>query len=456
MAKLEELPALLRSQAFKKVWYRVRILNPHLMSTPLQMMATYWGDLSPDSQLYMQHSFLGARAIFLLSPGKYDYFQNLSGNTETFWSAIETGIPEIQARAIVTMQDKQDWDTADFLGLNEPAEIPWTNSLRQQISPLVATFLKTPYASGDSYIREYKYPVARLCGIMNMPLPWAEEEMIYHIEKIRGLLNYQEVLGYRQNIERELRPTWSKQYSNSVCVYSGYYAPLLPNIRESQGTILLRAFDAFAYTLIHHIVHDLKYGVVLGGLPAGVSLQRTVISRTDIRRIRQCLDDEKIRSFMGSDLLVRYRVLAGEEVDEPADAQDRAIVQNPGPYTPIQPGPYISRYSSYPVSNSPQGWVFFVPQYSASPTYGLAFYARGINVSAVQEFSSPKILDNAVFRKKGRFIDPREGHRTPKVAYVTDEDLKYVSVYDIPKLKEKRAEKERRYNEILHSLRQGY
>lgn len=433
MAKLETLGRLVTSPKFKKMWYGSRNIEPRDLGRPIQEVATYHGELSPESQIYMHTMLLNFRAIFLLSASSYNYFSDIGSNANSFWNAIATGIPEIQARALLIMEGTTG--RGYLLEINETAEIPWTPALRSEIIALLAPQLQDIENLIDE---EYMNSLNRLMAALGMnQVKFLERgDFTYKVESIRRILNYKPEMRRNREVEQI-------EEVIAAMIYGGYYYGVLRTTLYPE--VVSTAFDAYAYELLHHYVYKRGYATIVG-LPRE-GYQRRVVSRAEIISIRRILGDVRVRSIMNPELLNIYRVLAGEIVEERVPNSYRFIVSNPGPVTTVFPSQYEYKRA---LTRSTQGLVVYANNFRDA-IESFALYARGENI-----FRNLQKLDfsynTAVSRSqpatlKSIITDP---------IYPRDEDLKYLSSQEVPSFLERRATKERRYNEILWRLYRGY
>lgn len=353
IAKLETLPRLLNSPIFAKVWREKWNVPPMFQYSSIMRDATMCCDIPMENCLYMGTEHLIFRAIFLRDSSLYQRLARPWTQGIEFWYALESGIPEIQAWAIVLMSESC---TNSFYDFGDVGSVPWTLELREQMSRLLVHRVPS---------EDHKRSHQMILGAIGKPAAQITEE--YVVETIRRLLDYKPSLKMNNSVEKFLAMVRKKSPDLDIdvlIILGDYYFPLLARLRcvDTRIDIFKLAFSAFAYPLLHHIVHTLKFRVKVD-----CDNVRSLIIRRDVVWIRACLDDPEIRGCMKGFILDSYRILSGEIM--PGNETIRRGVANPGLEA--------SNLATIPSSHATQGRVIFTTHWNQDYTDSLILYARG-------------------------------------------------------------------------------
>lgn len=332
MARLVSLPRLLWSPRFEAVWRSLRGIHTHRGKSLIQL-ATLAGDISPDSQIFAAAEDILNRTIFLRRPDMYGYFILIDQSKIDFWYALSSGIPEIQAHAIlVAGQLGMDSRLRMMHTLGDSLSIPWTQSLRAEIGNLLPK-------SGN-------YPgIGKIYGAAQLPLPYDFSQ------KERQVVSY--FNGFTRSILRGGDTTeYVPEISSILGALSDENAHLLdedvirfgylyrqPNIHVFQ--IYVEAVVGIVYTKLKELATSGAITVAQIDLNHG-PLQylydtQMILTEDVILRARRCLADKDIVGILLPEVVARYKVIAGYLVDDAVGADLRMATGNPGPGTQSMP-----------------------------------------------------------------------------------------------------------------------
>lgn len=450
-AKLVQFQRLSRDPIFRRT--RQRIFD--IRSTKIKNLveeSTLAGDLSPESQLYAVPSQLANRAIFLCNPGVYHIFADLESISMDFWKAMESGIPEIQARAIVILRNMiPDWAFSSLQKLNNSAMIPWTPALRQEIAISVTQLQQA--AENDTPSEMF-----RILGLLGLPLPGGISShkiyaiTLYYVEKIRYTLRWRPQFEYDSRLASDLADMRMYGDIAVALLRSGYFYPLLIELRDNLEYIVREAVEIYSFEFLGYVVdnfdlstlpkigRDITHGSTLGPI--------TILT---VERVRACLNDPKIVALLTDEMLDEYMIIAGYPVTGNTVTFHK-VIGNPG-------GSGKDGNSYRPVSI--QSAVMYDPVWSANtmdqkPTWidylakQLAFFYGRAN--ELKSWDEPHIYLTKVAVEAGK--NPQNWP-----SYPTVEDINYLASRGVVEgediMIDNRQAYEKQYNEVLANLKRN-
>lgn len=362
VSKLIALGRLIQSPRFQASWINAHdfSLREVAKGSGIPQSSTTFGELSPQSTLYIPVKYLIYRSIFLRQWRAFHHLSNVESGGDSFWYAIESGVPEIQAFALANAHVSLDRDIQKFMhvtrgmigaesefgpqedypnasprdfqrneflqGLGDASRIPWTPRIREVLTGFIGQLTQlSQRLLGES--------LPRIEGTLRIPRTFGDYEgpatIDYKIEFIKSILKEP---TFEKNEEADRVYNTTPMYGpRTVLIASGYYFHIVEWLRAGRyeaAAILEVAFNLFAYDLIRYIIYGLKFeGVVTDkrSYAPPVGLDAVLCAR-------RCLADLAILSHMDELLVTRYRVIAGDVLeDAEASLADRVSVYNPGP-----------------------------------------------------------------------------------------------------------------------------
>ena len=324
----------------------------------LELVATYQGDISSESHGHMGLEHLIQRSIFIRDGNTYRRLADSGSRRKEFWYAMESGIPEIQAWALVCMSETMDDSLYD---ISDTSSIPWTLNLDKQINLLLNN--RVPKSHQKDAFSMIAGAVGRKVQVLDFH---------YVVERVKRLLDHQPCMKMNNSAEKFLASVMKQSpglVESRTFIRSGYYFPLRKVLEGywMRDDIIGIAFEEFAYPLLHYIAHEVHFDKKV----QYESIKPTV-SRRNVIWIRKCLDDPEIRKLMGENVLRDYRVLSGECMNsEAADRVIRRVVANPGA------AQKISHFEPYLSHTPTQGRVLFTGTWEHEWSDGIVIYGRG-------------------------------------------------------------------------------
>lgn len=347
ISKLALLPRLLNSRRFVVV--RREIYNLPLMKGqgvgPLER-SILAGDLCPQNVGTVPTHFSLVRAVFLRNSAAFLHFAWEDDISTDFWYAMGSGIPEIQQYVIDWVKRKlverkiPDYEmVADLNSIPDEATIPWTSELKAEFRSLVEFLIQ------DMKILPADMP--RLCGIADLDIGDAAfgsqgSKETYIIARVLSMLNYKPTFHIVPEVDNFLE---SRGWESRVNFWSpfrkymsmGYYLPLTILLNEHRAAFDITpvknmaraALRDFRYDILYHISRKSYVTDLRDTIGSQFSFGR-LITRLTIIDARKCLNDLNIRNLMVPEVLVIYRIIAGEILPDTVSTPFRNAVGNPG------------------------------------------------------------------------------------------------------------------------------
>ena len=142
-------------------------------------VCTRYRELSRMAPLYMETGFLLREAMFQRNAEMFNYYANFHPRLVNLWEALQTGIPEIQAKALSLLHDspknvnlEDDPFEGNVIFTPHPSEvsIPWTPTLYKEIRDYI---FRTKVAVNPAY-----HPISEMDGsvVIHSPEPSSDEE----------------------------------------------------------------------------------------------------------------------------------------------------------------------------------------------------------------------------------------------------------------------------------------
>lgn len=406
IAKLNTLSRLIQSSRFQLTWIVVHGLNSADTTTNsvILELSTTFGELSTESITYVPVDYIIYRSIFLREWRAFQYFSNYESGgynypPPEFWYGLESGIPEIQAFVLANgymnlnqdvqkfmhqvrgmigvksefgaqenypMDSPRDFQRYRFLrDLGDSSKIPWTPKIKEILRDFVRRLTELSRLRLD----DVNDDLVRIEGALQIPRTFDKYEtrsVTYKVEFIKSILGYMPSLEKNEEADRiyNIPPAYGPR---TVPLVSGYYFPLIEGLNngtyKDPVAVLEAAFNLFAYDLIHYLIYTMRFQGI-------ITDTRSVNMRIGLREVlcaRRCLSDNIIISHMDELLITRYRVIAGDVLEDvEAKYVDRIGVYNPGP---------IISERDNSVRRVVQGSVAYDPK--ATLDYGFNIYRSG-------------------------------------------------------------------------------
>lgn len=155
--RLLDFPVLLRCERFLRV--RRSTVNTRGMVPDYIQQCTMEGELCRFSFAHAKCIDLRNRAVFLREVKWYYLFCNKSEEDHDVWYALESGIPEIQARALAYLgTEHADYFLSKF---NDLSSVEWTPQLKKEIESILLE-------SGKKGKYDYPERISYLSGYMGI------------------------------------------------------------------------------------------------------------------------------------------------------------------------------------------------------------------------------------------------------------------------------------------------
>lgn len=409
------------------------------------------GELSPESQLHVPSHFLALRAIFLRNWQIYHLFADIDTMNLDFWRAIESDIPEIQARVLTLFSYASGKEALPKIGsLNDASTIRWTPNLKQNIRKLIDFYIRF-----DHWIPTEVYKVL---GAVDMDYPDGfpgrprQSLREYLVERIRSKLQYKTEFEKREDLEKEVDGARIFPDFTTILVEAGYlYYPALEvdsGILEPliKGSIMVASFDMLKYIVELFDTSRIP--------PVRVVLRYSKpVTFPVVKRMRAILENPEMVRLMADSVVEKYKILAGYE--EPEDAPVRLesfemLVGNPGNVTVGQSSLIENVSIQSCVMYDPVWTTDFSPQISnwiGTLAYAMVF-SRGQGHLLDRPPEPSNLRATVVALNSGRSLN-----RVPD--FTSYEDLRDLESrgIDVSVRTERRDEMEKKYQRILQELR---
>lgn len=310
---LERLPELLKSKEFRKV--RSTVLD-YKDPENLKCAATSAGEVSNCSDEYMNVKYIAARAIFLRD---WQHFVELDIHPMTmdFWLAIESGIPEVQAKALCVLlsQAGNPGRTADEYPYNDLAVIPWNERLMKIIGSIAGAGHRSEVLTGfldikvGSQYSSFGYSNNRYVGHCQRLLNG--EETLDEYSELTRLYNisFDPLLftGTNRDVQRGDK-YWQAQLCKHV-MFSGYLTPfrdILEDAEKRSQEVEKVAVHYASYLALKIIAGTSNHLSSITVSPG----DKIIISRRFQNRARKIVEDGDLVSLLPERIVGWYRMIA--------------------------------------------------------------------------------------------------------------------------------------------------
>lgn len=362
---MDLLRLVLARQPADKLWRMPNLMKPRFLETRAEIWgyqntgdlildSTRRGEVSTLSFTYVRLQFLKDRAVFLRHAGIFNVLCDVNAFEGDFWNELASGIPEIQARAIIPyfFLSSRDMSNEDrrWLGLgrishdreppsgrieecNDPVSIPWTASLFKAIEPLLySNGNLSDYVKGFFSIPNEGQWYYRFIGLCHQRLGGLESE------EFSPVLD-QEYQGLAKAYPGDAR---------CLAIYGGYLHPVLRDLRRARtdpqfqsliGAQLVRwpliseippsrnGWSALRQTTVTWASISLKEIMVVD--PSRILLTNLIgVYEFDVmphwyrQRVERLLADEVSRNYISRELLLEYELILGIDRRSPGGNPD--------------------------------------------------------------------------------------------------------------------------------------
>lgn len=415
IAGLTRFRPLLRSRIFVPLRESVYNIAPNTGEDHIAESVVN-GDLSPEAQNIVYSYKILNRAIFLQNINLFTYFAMISTTKLDFWYAIGSGIPEIQAFALMDKRlrltriyNEDDEGKPNFSivvreldDLVDPASILWTPALQRQILAL-ANYLIT-----DLHASPLLFPkFAGMAGI------WTSRHMENSVTWISAKLGYRPSFTQVPEVDEKMRE-WSGVIDVvEVLVRSRYFFPLI-NGNYDLLFMVTMALTWIDYDLLLHIVTTSDTSEIQ--VPDG-SMGYELVPRSKVTDSRKCLDDPRIFRLIPPIMNVEYRAIAGDASGSTEATNVALAVGNP-----IFPAPVQARWYDIEGSRHPsiQGILIYSPRHEREMGFGLQ--ETYLNVDAARGHLEYEASSASKFSRRSAFniLLGRRGSKDPDYPTVQD------------------------------------
>ena len=347
LTKLITLPRLLASPSF--VAARKLVLHQSVnRAEDYVLTCVRGGELFQGAEqiVRLRNYLLRERAIFLRNWEIYRHFWSVDADSETgFWYAIASDIPQIQALAIQLLLVAANTGSRDVYMVimeveqfQDLLEVKWTEELRQALVPLI------------NLVANQNQPSFRalfLLGFLNFPFP---QRGIHSEPYIAGKLTW--VTGGNTILtQNNICDTILAEFPGPPGEYvgplieSGYLFPLFERMKRRISQEFKEKF--VSTSVLHFNLETLRVCISKGwtNIRGFYFSNAWQVSRRDVVKIRDILNDASIVRNLPQDWILGYRLMIGEIVPEPLSLHERVIVGNPGPTTQMTSNVWISNRS---------------------------------------------------------------------------------------------------------------
>lgn len=321
---LSRLPKLLKSRRFSLA--RSLALG-YTNSQELVSVTTRFGEISRDSTKYLNLKYVAARAIFLRDWQHYVKL-TLTASRLDFWLAMESGVPEIQAKALaVVLGEKKGHESKlTRYQYNDLTSIPWT----KQLKAIIENEVVHP-RSGD------EITTSKLGGMLGLTVEPRHTSFDYYVGYCQKVLDGGETLEEIRELNslyvtvsdplsramdhvtggRVARGDldWQTAMSRHVML-SGYITPFRDILSANEG----RAVEVEAYAVYYASYLALKLIVKTANYLSSIAnpqVHRLLTTRRFRGRVARILGDTKLVAKLPPRILGWYHMIAfgGETTD---------------------------------------------------------------------------------------------------------------------------------------------
>lgn len=272
---------------------------------------TLRGDPYEESPQWEALENLRARAIFLRDVDMYEQFGvSTDGDVPTFWYALESGIVEIQAPALVALEDllviSQEKAIDVLISYGDLTTIPWTPQLKGiLIGYCNSTKFTLLYGShGRDYMKMFF-----LCGYLGVEIKQSEVSNVHFFRYSAGCLvaitNGEEISEQDLRCEaimETLIPIYDPYRMNEVCIISGYLYPI---------AVTTITFSSFAIAALQHARYSVLKQYLRRNPDIAFCSDLTILNRNLAARMAQILDDEKLMKMIPRNYANWYEGVTG-------------------------------------------------------------------------------------------------------------------------------------------------
>lgn len=367
---LFKMPQLLLSRRFLDI--RGQVLGFPVPPRLRDCEIAYWisrGELSFVSDNEKESSYnLAMRAIFLYHTGYFLHFFSQHKEID-FWMAMASGIPEIQAAALVSVEGNE----RQLHQYNDLTAIPWTPALAKVVVQLSRRETKRSIHERMSTDKLTSYLKARF---FPESIYWqgpTNTGVMLAVTGGQSTVDEDRRINVPEVDLKELR-TMTSQYDAIRAIYAGYLYPVLSvsrrTVRGDRGEIwtaaLLHArkelIDAFSFDFANTRRHDL------------LTFGSVAITPAFIERARTILNDPSTMQKLPTVVWSQYWIFTGESVGKVSIDSPDAKLQVAMPYDGIE----VPNWQK----ESLQEIVLYSPEYYISSPNVDAFYKKMMRTKA--------------------------------------------------------------------------
>lgn len=396
------LPNLLQSESFRR--QRAQILELPIGASVSRLefvrICTQKGELSEEAPRFQRLRYLIARALFLASVESYTYFSSFDPTKLDLWTALESGIPAIQAVALASVVTHH-FTSGILTQYNDLKSIPWTNRLYTVMQIIVQKRILNLAPT------ELSQKEGILVGFLGLSPKNLKDDLSVIAGKAT-LFSYMNPKINKRSPEldalyqdRQIVPNTK----GGIFLEAGYWPPF--NVSQNEPDATHRILQYGAYPLIWNLqVPGAEVDVTDLGVP---------VTRSRYNLINNILEDVEMSEEINYTVLEQYRVIAGYvEVDTSFQETANAAY-------------LVNRYSSHPASM----YIFHTPPVSAQ---GLVLYNPALaSIEAWDPHADFHGLRHRIAYARGQGIEKTETWNPETITYpmflqnpnVTDDEIRH-------------------------------